>query len=108
MPMSEDYDFQRNCFPLPETVLLHLRRLIKRVLTISPELTSEECLALLRNLAILDVQVDRLEYTILNSAMYKARQEYEASRLMDELKRNVGDQADPGALTRAKRQRPAS
>jgi hypothetical protein len=87
-------DLQGSLFPhaTPETLLLQLRRLERRVLGISPELSKEQCLAVLRELALTDLAFDRIEVEIINSPVYKARQEWQASSLMDELKRSIAEQ----------------
>lgn len=90
-------------FPVPETVFLELRRIEQRVLRIAPELSKEQCLALLRELALTELALDHIEASVLASPVYKARQEWQASTLMDELKRSVAGQVDAKSRIRRKR-----
>ena len=98
MVLNGPSDFEQGSLfphPTPETLLLELRRLQQRVLRIAPEMSREHSYEILRELALTELAFDRIEASILASPVYKARQEYQASALMDELKRSVADQVEP-------------
>lgn len=104
MEFGPPEDDPQGClFPLAtaETLLLELRRIQQRILRISPELTKEFCMGILQELALTEIAIDRIEAAILASPVYKARQEWQASTLMDELKRAVAERVD--ATSRIKR-----
>jgi hypothetical protein len=67
---------QAELFPYrsPESVLAYLRQAIGRVLDVGPELTVRDCAALLGELALLALQMDKIRARIHASPDYQARQ----------------------------------
>lgn len=61
-------------FASPETVLALARQLQGRILAIGPELEERHCLALLGELSLASLQLDKLEREILHTAAYRERQ----------------------------------
>jgi hypothetical protein len=68
-------DSQAELFPFanPETVLAHCRRLEARVLAIAPELSKQDCTAMLAELALADLMLDSIDRRIRQTPEYHAR-----------------------------------
>lgn len=101
MVLSDSIDGQEPLFrPRPEMVLAALRRLIRRTLAISPEMAELHCADLLGELSLVDQRMDEIEAKVLASPAYRARQELEASAVMDRLKRENAERGQDRPLSR--------
>jgi hypothetical protein len=95
-------------FASPETVLAHCRQIERRVLAIAPELTEQQCMALLAELSLAGLMVDSIERQVWMTPEYRARQTLTPVIPIDKLRAaGPGWPAQPGPIFRwPKRTRP--
>lgn len=60
-------------FAVPETILAYLRRDIRELLDIGPDLSEQDCLRLINGAAYLDALVFEAAYRVKNRPVYEAR-----------------------------------
>lgn len=89
--------------PRPETLLFFLRRCERRILDIGPELDQSQCLRLLSEAALFDTLLDKIEADVKRSPHYRARQEFEASALLESIKKSVAERAEDRPIARRRK-----